>query len=134
MKSLTASLWEFWSQFECDGKPVPAYQDGAVPNGAEFPYITFTPVRGRAFSTLPAYATVWCKYTGENSAAGIAQRIAIMDAIARAIPETGVRIHVPGGFVVMNRGSGDFLSGDTDPDDKTILVGRVICEITFYYE
>lgn len=132
MINITSRLWSFWSQFECNGLPVPAFQEGAVPDGTPFPYITFSPAKAAAFGLLPTFATVWVKYTGENSSEGIAQRIAILDAVGRAIPEAGVRLDLPDGFMILTRGTGDFLIGDTDPDDKTILVGRILYGITYY--
>ena len=50
MTSLHQKLFAFWSQFTHDGKPIPAYYAGMVPNNAQFPYITFSVSRGDAFS------------------------------------------------------------------------------------
>lgn len=132
MMDITAALWDFWGQFDLNGKAIPAYQIGAVPNDAVFPYVTFSPAQAAAMSTLPMIATVWVKFNGENSSPALAQRSAFLEAVSRAIPQEGVMLHVDGGFLVLNRGSGDFLSTIVDDSDKTVLGGRVGYEVRFY--
>lgn len=129
---ITAALWRFWGQFELNSKAIPAYQVGAVPDDAVFPYVTFSPAQAAAMSTLPMVATVWVKYNGEDSSPALAQRAAFLEAVSRAIPQEGVMLDVDGGFLVLNRGSGDFLATIVDDSDKTVLGGRVGYEVRFY--
>lgn len=129
---ITAALWRFWGQFELNAKAIPAYQVGAVPDDAVFPYVTFSPAQAAAMSTLPMVATVWVKYNGEDSSPALAQRAAFLEAVSRAIPQEGVTLDVDGGFLVLNRGSGDFLATIVDDSDKTVLGGRVGYEVRFY--
>lgn len=132
MTDITTALWQFWGQFELNGKQIPAYQIGAVPDDAVFPYITFEPAQAAALSALPLVATVWVKYNGENSSAAVAQRSAFLEAVSRAIPQQGVILPLATGYLVLDRGSGDFLSTIVDDEDKTVLGGRVGYEVRYY--
>lgn len=131
MTDVTNALWQFWSQFQLNGTPIPVYQVGAVPNDATFPFVTFSPAQAAAFSTLPLVATVWVKSTGENTTPAIAQRAAFLDAASRAIPHQGVMLPLESGFLVLERGSGDFLSLVVDEEDSTVLGGRVGYEVRY---
>lgn len=133
MMDISSTLWKFWGQFQLDGAPIPAYQTGAVPNDASFPYFTFDAPQGEAFAQLPLVATLWCRYEGENTAAAIAQRLAIGEAISKTIPPiVGLQLPLPSGFLMLYRGSGDFLYPTQDEEDKTILGLRVGYEVTYY--
>lgn len=132
MTGITAQLWAFWEQFVLNGTPIPAYQTGAVPEDASFPYITFDAAQGAALDTIPLTAIVWVKYEAENSSAAIAQRMAVLEAVSKAIPEGGARLDLADGFMILRRGSGDFLSSMTDEEDPTVLGGRVGYEVSFY--
>ena len=132
MTGIHQALYSFWAQFSYDGSPIPAYLQGHVPEGAAFPYITFDVASGRAFATSVVTATVWCR--AESGVNVNAQRAAILDSIDRALPEADLRIDIPGGFVVLRRGSGDFHSYITDEDDKSVVGGVTRCELTAYHE
>ena len=130
MTGIHQALYNFWSQFSYGGKPIPAYLQGHVPEDAAFPYITFDVASGRAFATSVVTATVWCR--AESGINVNAQRAAILDSIDRALPEGDLRIDIPGGFVVLRRGSGDFHSY-MDDDGQTGVVGGITrCEMTVY--
>lgn len=131
MTDIVKALWDFWGQFEINGALVPVYQTGTVPDDAVFPYITFDPAQGDAMATLPLVATVWVRYSGENTAPALAQRSALLEAVSRAIPYGGTRLPLPTGFLLLYRGSGDFLTAITDDEDKTVLGGRVGYEVLY---
>lgn len=132
IREITSALWRFWRQFQLDGVDVIAYQSGVVPSFAEFPYITFDAPRGDTMGTLPLTAHVWCKYEGENVSPAMAQRIALWEAVEKAIPVSGVMLPLSVGFLMLRRSSGDFLSPVDDPDDKTVIGGRIGYEVTYY--
>lgn len=132
MTGITAQLWAFWGQFALNGTPIPAYQTGAVPEDAVFPYITFDAAQGAALDVIPLAAIVWVKHEAENSSTAIAQRMAVLEAVSKAIPEGGTRLDLADGFMVLRRGSGDFLSSLTDEEDPSVLGGRVGYEVTYY--
>lgn len=131
MTDITSALWRFWSQFEMDGEPIPVYQSGVVPDDAEYPYITFDPAQADAMNTLPLSATLWVRYANGNSASAIAQRTAFMGAVRRALPPGGVILRLDVGYMVLRRGSGDFLSALSDENDRNVLGGRVGYEVTY---
>jgi hypothetical protein len=132
MTEITRALWAFWGQFEANGHPLTAYQTGAVPDGAALPYVTFSPAQTAAFDTLPLVATLWVRHDGENTAPATALAAAWMDAVSAAIPQEGVRLDLHNGFLILDRGSGDFLSMTSDPEDKNVLGARVGYEIRYY--
>ena len=130
MTGIHQALYNFWSQFSYGGSPIPAYLQGHVPENAAFPYITFDVAAGRAFATSVVTATVWCR--AESGANVNAKRAEILDSIDMALPEGDLRIDIPGGFVMLRRGSGDFHSYITDEDDKSVVGGITRCEMTVY--
>lgn len=82
---------------------------------------------------LQVSATLWTRYDGDDSATAIAQRMAMGDAVSAAIPPlVGVRIPLPVGFLMLYRGSGDFLASMDDPDDARVLGLRIGCEAIYY--
>ena len=132
MTGITRALWRFWAQFEADGAPLTAYCTGAVPDGAELPYITFTPAQANAMTTLPLVATLWVRHDGINTAPAQAMCTAWLDAVAKTIPYEGARIDLEHGFLILDRGSGDFLSVIVDEEDKAVMGARVGYEIRYY--
>ena len=132
MTEIYQALYAFWSQFTYGGNQISAYLQGHVPEDASFPYITYGVSAARAFATSMLSATVWCRATSGMNVN--VQRAAILDSIDRALPEGDLRIDIPGGFVVLRRGSGDFHSYITDEDDKSVVGGVTRCELTAYHE
>lgn len=120
---LSQALFQFWSQFTWEGKPIKAWRQGHVPldaNGnfaVDFPFITFT-VRMPEYSRQAILtAFVWCKQAeGMNVNA---QRAAILDQIGAAIPAHVGRLYsmANGGVMWLTRNV-EFQS-DYSPDDKT---------------
>ena len=131
-RDITSALWRFWGQFTLDGVAIQAYQTGTVTEDASFPYVTFEAPRAASMGTMPLTAYLWTRYAGENSASAIAQRLAWFEAVEQAIPEGGVKLPLPVGFLMIHRGSGDFLYPGTDEEDKTVLFARVGYECTYY--
>ena len=129
MTEIATKLWQFWSQFEYNGAAVPAYQSDFVPSDAQFPYIIFSPAKADALRTAPLTASVWTRKADGISA--LAQRTAIMDAVSKAIPVGGVMLPLSNGYLVLRRGSGDFLATMDDPDDSSVAGGRIGYEVTF---
>lgn len=127
---ITRTLWAFWKQYELDGTPIPAFQSGAVPEGQEPPYITFDAPRPDSMSTMPLTAFGW--FRNADPAVSVAQRVAWWEAVEKAIPLQGVRLPLSVGFLMLRRGSGDFLYPGVDEEDKTVLYGRVGYEVTYY--
>lgn len=129
MTEIASKLWQFWGQFEYNGKPVAAYQRDFVPNDAEFPYIAFSPAQGDAMATASLSAVVWTRKADGISA--IAQRTAIMDAVSNAIPVGGTIVKLSHGYLLLKRGSGDFLSTMDDENDPDVAGGRVGYDVIF---
>lgn len=130
MTEIYQALYAFWAQFSYGDRPIPAYLPGHVPEDAAFPYITFDVSSGRAFATSVLTATVWCRATSGVNVNS--QRAAILDSIDRALPEGDLRIDIPGGFVVLRRGSGDFHNYMDDEEDKSVVGGITRYEMTVY--
>ncbi len=125
MKSVNEALFSFWSGFG-----VPAFLD-RVPQGQTFPYITFEVIQGDALTSLPLTAFNWHK---ERPGVSLnAERSALMDAIADAIPPEGRRLPLNGGgFLVIQRNGAQFQSYYDDPEDENVRGGRTSYEVRYY--
>lgn len=127
---ITRALWDFWAQYSINGTTIPAFQSGGVPEGQEFPYVTFDASRPDSMATMPL--TAFCWFRNADRAVSFAQRLAWFEAVEKAIPVGGARLPLPVGFLMIHRGSGDFLYPGTDEEDKTLLFGRVGYDVTYY--
>ena len=125
-----SALWEFWAQLAINGTPILVFHSGGVPEGQEFPYITFETPRPDTMATMPLTAFCWFRNT--DKAVSYAQRLAWWEAVEKAIPLQGVKLPLSVGFLLLRRGSGDFLYPGADEEDKTVLFGRVGYEVTYY--
>lgn len=130
MDAFHRALYAFWRGVEVNGTAYPVYMTGTVPEDAAFPYITFDVLKPAAFGQAALSATIWHRM--EDGDSKNAARAAFLDAAAAAIPETGARLEWDGGFCMLFRSSGDFLSLMTDEEDKSVIGGRVGYEATFY--
>lgn len=130
MTELHRAIAAFWSQLTHDGKPIPAYYAGTVPNDAQFPYITFEVSGGDSFSQGIATAFVWHRRTDGKSL--LAMCAESLDAAENAIPKAGKRIDVGSGMVVLYRNGSDWLSYMQDPDDRDVMGGRISYQINYY--
>ena len=120
MTDVHQALYKFWSSFG-----IPAYLSGHVPDNASLPYITFEVGDGEPFSSTFLVAIVWTK---DN-----ATRAGYLDKIAEAISADGSTIALDNGMLAIYRNSGGFMSYYDDPEDKTILGGRVSYQVNFYH-
>lgn len=130
MNAFQRALWAFWRGISVDGETYPAWLQGQVPDDAQFPYITFDVAKAAAFGISPLSATFWTK--AEAGESNNALRAAFFNAASLAVPECGVRLEWDGGFCLIHRSSGDFLSVMTDEEDESVTGGRVGIEVTFY--
>lgn len=130
MTTFHQAMTAFWSQFFADGAPIPAYIAGMVPSGASFPYITYDVSINPAFSSGLSIAHVWLRR--ENGESPIPKCAAILDSIAQAIPDAGVRVPVGKGCVVLYRNDASWQSYVQDPENPEVLGGRISYQINYY--
>ena len=130
MTSLHQKLFAFWSQFTHEGKPIPAYYAGMVPNNAQFPYITFSVSRGDAFSQGINTAFVW--FRRENGESPMPKCAAVLGQIAEAIPRSGTIIKTAEGRVALYRNGSDWQTYMPDAEDPDVLGGRTSYQINYY--
>lgn len=130
MTSYHQALTKFWSQFTSGDKSVPAYLSGHVPDGAPFPYITFDVAIPDALGAIPLTAFNW-----HQAASGVnvnAERAALLDQIAAAIPVEGVKLPCGDGFIILERNTANFQSYYDDPEDDSVIGGRTSYIVRFY--
>lgn len=130
MTEFHQALYAFWSQFLYNNVSIPAYLSGKVPNNATFPYITFDVAHGDGFSSSVLTAFIWIKAGSGINANAI--RASILDDIERAIPITQTRIDYDGGFAYLSRNDTDFITYYDDPEDASVIGGRVSYIVRFY--
>ena len=130
MTEFHKALYTFWSGFSSGGKPIPAYLSGHVPPKTPFPYITFEVVEGDFFSGNILTAFGWFKAeSGGNVNAEVAN---FLDSVEAAIPKEGAVLPVGEGYAVLCPNGSNFLSYETDPENRDIVGGRVSYEIHYY--
>lgn len=130
MTEFHKTLYTFWSGFSSGGKPIPAYLSGHVPSKTTFPYITFEVVEGDFFSGNILTAFGWFKAeSGGNVNAEVAN---FLDSVEAAIPPGGTVLPVGEGYAVLCPNGSNFLSYETDPENRDIVGGRVSYEIHYY--
>lgn len=130
MTNLHQVLFNFFSQFSHDGKTIPAYYAGMVPDNAAFPYITFSVSRGEAFSQ--GINTVFFWFRRADGKSPIPQIAAVLDKVADAIPASGALLKVEDGCAAIYRNSSDWLSYMQDGEDPDVWGGRVSYQINYY--
>ena len=119
------ALYDFWSSFG-----VPAYIQARIPRETQLPYITFTVEVGAALETVYLTAFTWHQAaSGENV---MQERARLMDSIAAAIPEAGLIVDAEDGYMRIERGRGAWLSYYDDPDDPSVIGGRIAYTVTYY--
>lgn len=99
------------------------YLEGQVPNGAEFPYATFTCCEGRFGEPVAAHVTGWYRSGSANANAA-----AFLNAIAALVPESGVWLESPASKLLIHRAT-DFLTIVRDGD---AIGGQARMEIRSY--
>lgn len=137
MKALHLALQSFWSGFSYNGKQIPAYLSGRVPERNKddsawtdetlFPYITYEAIDGTAFSENVLTAFVWLRKTDTADR----ERAEIMDIIREAIPYEGIRIPCADGLIELYPNESGFMSYYDDPTDPDVLGARISYEIRF---
>ena len=130
MKNLHEVLYAFFSQFSHDGKPIPAYYAGMVPDDAVFPYVTFSVSRGEAFSQ--GINTVFFWFRREGGKSPMPKIASVLDKVAEAIPAGGVLLKVDGGCAAIYRNGSDWLTYMQDTEDAEVWGGRVSYQINYY--
>lgn len=137
INSIHRSLFAFWSSFvytapNGERKKLKAYLAGHVPDDAAFPYLTFDVARGEEFSST--YLTVFDWHKSDGTGRNVnAERADLMDAIAEAIPNSGILLEMSnGGYIELLRNSEDFQTYYDDPEDKTVIGGRTSYRVNFY--
>ena len=130
MTSYHQALTAFWSKFTSGGNAVTAYLSGHVPDNAPFPYITFDVAKPDAMGAIPLTAFNW--HQAESGKNVNAERAALLDQIADAIPVQGVRLPFAGGFAVLDRNQANFQSYYDDPEDPAIVGGRTSYIVRFF--
>ena len=123
MTTLHQALQAFWSGFG-----IPAYVHGYAPKDAAMPYITYEMAQGRPGTALLMTAFVWVKRTSGQDAE--ATREAYLDAISAAL-HPGKALGFTGGYADLYPAETNFLSVYDDPNDPTVLGGRVALEVRF---
>lgn len=132
MTDVHKALYAFWSSFAYEQRSIPAYLTGKVPKEETFPYITFDVKDGAFASSAVLTAFVWVKAVPGVNANAV--RAAILDSVASAIPEGGLRIRtLEGTLIYLHRNSADFLSYYDDPEDDTVIGGRISYEVKYYH-
>lgn len=132
MTALHQALYSFWNQFLYGQSTIPAYLTGKVPKSASFPYFTFDVKSGSFASVSLLTAFLWVKDTPGTSVSANATRAAILDTVCQAIPEGGVRLSFEGGYVYLFRNDSDFITYYDDPEDPSVIGGRISYEVHFY--
>ena len=105
-----------------------AYEQDMVPETATLPYMTYDVSRPSV--TNASMMTIYNWH--ERKPDGNAKRADMLDRIAQAIPEGGVKITVGGGYVVIRRSVSDFQTLWQDSTNRDVIGGRTSCEVYFY--
>ncbi len=130
MTELQRALCAFWGSFRYGGTPLPAYAQESVPRGVSLPYLTFETRKIAAMQATNTAAIAWVEAESVSE-----KETALMEDFARAIPEGGARLNVPGGFLMLYRAS-SFLSLIPDMEESgqpgRVLGIRVGYEAHFY--
>ena len=133
MNELKIALANFWGALENipgqEPKLIPALEDGLVPEGQPFPYITYPVIRtgfgGQAILTV----SVWDKDLANPGFQGRVDHV--LGQISERVTEEGTVITLGNnrGIVWLNRNGANFISYMDDPGDKFIVRGIVHLQI-----
>lgn len=111
----SAALHSFWSSFG-----IPAFEENSVPEGAEFPYITYEAGLDGFGGEMMLTGSVWYR---SSSWVDINAKVS---EISERIGYGGILIPCDGGRLWIRRGS-PFARASGDPDDD--LIRRMILNI-----
>lgn len=123
MTDFKSVLYEFWSQFG-----VPAYLSDCVPDDAALPYITYSVTQPALNGAAVLTAFNW----HPREERGNADRSAMLDQIAGAIPTGGRLIPLGAGYIALYRNSADFQSDWQDETDTDVIGGRTSYIVQYY--
>lgn len=126
MTNFHTALLEFWQQFG-----LPVFMQGNVPDDQPFPYLTIDVIRPAAMTATVLAAYSWHQRS-EATPQPMAERAALLDRIAAAIPESGCVLQFGGGHAVLHRNAAQFQSYEVDADDASVIAGRTSYELTYY--
>lgn len=107
MEELSIALQEFFSQF------ANAYQEGNVPTGTSFPYISYQVIRPDYLERTMLSINIYDKSTS------FARLRGIDSAIEKAVPHSGAEIDLPNdmGKLLIYRGA-PFIQNRSLPEDE----------------
>ena len=111
-----AAIYQFWNSFG-----LTAYEENSVPDGAQFPYITYQLVTDSFYREIPLTASIW--YRSESWTAINAKTEEISQTISRG----GKIIPCDGGAIWLKRGQPFAQSMGDESDD---LIKRKYLNIT----
>ena len=111
-----AAIYQFWNSFG-----LTAYEENSVPDGAQFPYITYQLVTDSLYREVPVTASIW--YRSESWTAINAKTEEISQTISRG----GKIIACNGGAIWLKRGQPFAQSMGDESDD---LIKRKYLNIT----
>jgi len=136
MTGLHNALNAFWNGFTY-GTAIAAYESGAIPldaNGVPkvtFPYITYEAAEGAYWGATFLTAFVWVKKVSGTD--WQAQRAAILDLIKAKFPTEGPKVLAfADGNLTLRRNPTNFMSYYNDPNDASVVGGRISYEAGFY--
>lgn len=109
----------FWSGFK-----IPAYDESSVPDGAAYPYITYSMAVDSLDRPVMMNANVWYR---SSSWKEISQKVDDIEAAIRDMDPPAIK--VDGGRVYITKGT-PFAQRITDPDD---MIRRVYINLTVEY-
>lgn len=102
-----------------DALSVPSWPAGQIPPGVGFPLLTWEVAAGRFGYACSLTAAAWFDGPDANIL-----RAAFLDTVLEAVPESGLRLPLAEGFLLLERG-GDFLQNVHDPAHPGLLGGRI---------
>lgn len=118
MTNTAAALYTFFSSFGW-----PAYAENSIPDSAELPYITYSPVQPDWRDEAILQARLWDRsttYADVNAKA---------DQIAKRIGE-GLRVPARGGFIWINKGAPFAQTMSTSADIKVLYLNMTLQSLT----
>ncbi len=117
-RAFTCAAAHFFAFLNC-----PVWDGGCVPRGEGFPCVTFS-ATGARFGQ-PTVLTVTCWHRGPDAHA---RCLEMADTLLAALPESGAKLSLPGGYALLRPGSGPALLRD----GEDIFGARLTLEAAVY--
>lgn len=102
---------------------LPVHRSGEAPGGTAIPHVTFDMTPAGFGQSAPATVTGWFR-----DASAHADAAAFLDKMAALVPEAGVKLPLPRGYLLLERGE-SFLSLHREQE---ALAGRAALAIRWY--